>query len=85
MRTTSFDSACDVAAWWCLVVKQELIPVRGTTIAVDIRGEGAPLLWIHGGGEDASMLASQADNLARAGYQVFVHDRRGTGRSGRDD
>ncbi len=66
-------------------MRQELVPLRGTTIAVDVRGEGAPLLLVHGGGEDASMLASQAESLAHAGHRVVVHDRRGTGRSGRED
>ncbi|MDZ5619306.1 alpha/beta hydrolase [Nocardioides sp. HM23] len=58
--------------------------VRDTTLAADIRGEGSPLLLIHGGGEDATMLAAQAESLAAAGYQVTAYDRRGTGRSGRD-
>ena len=31
-------------------MKPEMVTVRGTTIAVDIRGEGKPLLLIHGGG-----------------------------------
>ena len=62
-----------------------LVAVRGTTLAVDERGEGDPLVLIHGGGEDASMLASQAQSLAAAGYRVFSYDRRGTGRSGRED
>ena len=31
------------------------------------------------------MLAGQADALAAAGYEVVTYDRRGTGRSGRDD
>ena len=66
-------------------MKSEMVPVRGTTIAVDVRGEGDPLLLIHGGGEDASMLGAQAESLAGAGYQVFAYDRRGTGRSGRED
>jgi pimeloyl-ACP methyl ester carboxylesterase len=61
------------------------IAVRGTTLHVERRGRGAPLLLIHGGGEDAAMLASQADALAGAGYEVVTYDRRGTGRSGRDD
>lgn len=68
-----------------VAVEHETVPVRGTTIAVDVRGEGDPLVLIHGGGEDASMLASQAEDLARTGYRVFTYDRRGTGRSGRED
>jgi pimeloyl-ACP methyl ester carboxylesterase len=63
---------------------QEL-PARGTTLYVERRGQGSPLLLIHGGGEDAAMLAGQADALAAAGYQVITYDRRGTGRSGRND
>jgi pimeloyl-ACP methyl ester carboxylesterase len=61
------------------------IAVRGTKLHVEQRGDGPPLLLIHGGGEDASMLAAQADDLATAGYHVITYDRRGTGRSGRDD
>jgi pimeloyl-ACP methyl ester carboxylesterase len=59
--------------------------VRGVTLHVERRGRGAPLLLVHGGGEDAAMLASQADALAAAGYEVVTYDRRGTGRSGRED
>ncbi|WP_205473055.1 alpha/beta fold hydrolase [Nocardioides sp. SYSU D00038] len=58
--------------------------VRGTTLVADIRGAGRPLLLIHGGGEDATMLTGQAESLAAVGYEVTVYDRRGTGRSGRD-
>jgi pimeloyl-ACP methyl ester carboxylesterase len=61
------------------------IAVRDTTLHVERRGEGPALLLIHGGGENATMLANQADALAAAGYAVITYDRRGTGRSGRDD
>ena len=61
------------------------VSVAGTELYVEQRGEGPPLLLIHGGGEDATMLAAQADDLAAAGYRVVTYDRRGTGRSGRDD
>ena len=47
-------------------------------------GRARPLL-IHGGSEDAGMLAGQAEALAAAGYEVVTYDRRGTGSSGRDD
>jgi pimeloyl-ACP methyl ester carboxylesterase len=57
---------------------------NGTRLAVERRGRGAPLLLIHGGGEDASMLRPQAKSLARAGFDVITYDRRGTGGSGRD-
>lgn len=63
---------------------RQRVAVAGTELATEIRGEGDPLLLIHGGGEDASMLASQAQSLAEAGYRVLTYDRRGTGRSGRE-
>jgi pimeloyl-ACP methyl ester carboxylesterase len=61
------------------------IAVRGTTLYVEERGSGPAVLLIHGGGEDSSMLAGQADALALAGHRVLTYDRRGTGRSGRQD
>jgi pimeloyl-ACP methyl ester carboxylesterase len=61
------------------------VAVRGTNLHVEQQGDGPPLLLIHGGGEDASMLAAQAGSLAGAGYRVITYDRRGTGRSGRED
>jgi len=61
------------------------VAVRGTTLHVEQRGDGPPLLLIHGGGEDAAMLSAQADDLAAAGYRVITYDRRGTGASGRDN
>lgn len=62
-----------------------VLAVNGTTLFTQTRGAGRPLLLVHGGGEDASMLASQAESLAAAGFTVAVYDRRGTGRSGRED
>jgi pimeloyl-ACP methyl ester carboxylesterase len=61
----------------------EPVAVAGTTLHVEQRGEGPPLLLVHGAGEDSSMLAGQAEALAAAGYRVITYDRRGTGRSGR--
>ncbi|WP_217921541.1 alpha/beta fold hydrolase [Miltoncostaea oceani] len=60
------------------------LAVAGTTLHVEERGDGPPLLLIHGAGEDAGMLSAQADALAAAGYRVISYDRRGTGGSGRD-
>lgn len=64
--------------------RTEMIGVNATTLAVDRIGSGRPVLLIHGGGEDAAMLAGQAASLADAGFEVITYDRRGTGRSGRD-
>ncbi|MGH9271960.1 MAG: alpha/beta fold hydrolase, partial [Ilumatobacteraceae bacterium] len=61
------------------------VVANGTALRVERRGDGEPLLLIHGGGEDAAMLAPQAASLADAGYDVVTYDRRGTGRSGRED
>ena len=60
------------------------IEVDGTTLHVERRGAGEPLLLIHGGGEDAAMLSAQAERLAAVGYEVVTYDRRGTGGSGRE-
>jgi pimeloyl-ACP methyl ester carboxylesterase len=62
-----------------------VVAAAGTTFLVERRGAGEPLLLVHGAGEDGATLAPQADSLAAAGYEVVTYDRRGTGRSGRDD
>lgn len=59
--------------------------VNGTSLHYERRGAGMPVLLIHGGGEDSSMLVAQAEALADAGYDVITYDRRGTGESGRED
>jgi pimeloyl-ACP methyl ester carboxylesterase len=61
------------------------VEAAGTTFRVDVRGDGPPLLVVHGAGEDASMLAPLADALAATGRRVITYDRRGTGASGRHD
>lgn len=61
------------------------IPVRGTTLHIEEHGDGPPLLLIHGAGEDVTMLAAQAKELAASGYRVISYSRRGTGSSGRED
>ena len=65
--------------------RTQYVSVAGTALAVQRRGSGPPVLLIHGGGEDANMLAGQADSLASNGFEVMTYDRRGTGRSGRED
>ncbi|MGN9913872.1 alpha/beta fold hydrolase [Phytohabitans sp. LJ34] len=46
---------------------------------------GRPVLLIHGGAEDAGMLAPQAEAIAARGRRVIWYDRRGTGGSTRQD
>jgi pimeloyl-ACP methyl ester carboxylesterase len=65
-------------------VRRHQVEAAGTSFAIEERGDGDPLLLVHGGGEDASMLAAQADSLAATGFHVVTYDRRGTGGSGRE-
>ncbi len=65
-------------------VSTTTVAANGTTLRVERRGAGDPLLLVHGGGEDAAMLAGQAADLAGVGYEVVTYDRRGTGGSGRE-
>jgi pimeloyl-ACP methyl ester carboxylesterase len=53
------------------------------TLAVHTVGTGRPVLLIHGGAEDAGMLAPQAEAIAALGRRVIWYDRRGTGASTR--
>lgn len=66
-------------------VASRTVHAAGNTFAVEVRGNGEATLLIHGGGEDAAMLAPLADQLATSGRRVITYDRRGTGESGRAD
>lgn len=48
-----------------------------------IRGDGPPIVLLHGAGEDTELLDPQAEALARHGFTAITCDRRGTGRSPR--
>jgi pimeloyl-ACP methyl ester carboxylesterase len=48
-------------------------------------GQGAPVLLIHGGAEDAGMLDGLGEAVAARGRRAIWYDRRGTGSSTRDD
>jgi pimeloyl-ACP methyl ester carboxylesterase len=52
-------------------------------LSFHVAGEGPPLLLIHGGAEDAGLLAPQAEAFAARGRRVVRYDRRGTGASTR--
>jgi pimeloyl-ACP methyl ester carboxylesterase len=54
-------------------------------LAYHSTGTGPPVLLIHGGAEDATMLTAQAEAIAAHGRRVIWYDRRGTGASTRED
>lgn len=56
---------------------------NGTTLHAEVRGSGPAVLLIPGGGEDAEWWRPVAERLD--GHTVVTYDRRGTGRSGRED
>ncbi len=55
----------------------------GVPLSFHVTGEGPPLLLIHGGAEDAGLLAPQAEAFAARDMRVIRYDRRGTGASTR--
>ncbi len=57
---------------------------NGVRLHYEERGEGAPILCIHGAGSSALMWADAAEKLAGIG-RVVVYDRRGCGRSERPE
>lgn len=54
--------------------------VDGSTIAIDVRGEGDPVLLIHGAAGQIEIWAEPMATLA-ATHRVVAYDRRGHGRS----
>jgi pimeloyl-ACP methyl ester carboxylesterase len=54
-------------------------------LAYHVTGDGPPVLLVHGGAEDADMLAPLATALASRGRRAIRYDRRGTGASSRAD
>jgi pimeloyl-ACP methyl ester carboxylesterase len=54
-------------------------------LAYHSTGTGLPVLLIHGGAEDATMLTAQAHAIATHGRRVIWYDRRGTGASTREN
>jgi 3-oxoadipate enol-lactonase len=54
--------------------------VNGTSLYYELKGEGKPIVLIHGGNLDCRMWDPQFDKYARA-YRVLRYDVRGFGRS----
>ncbi|MBV8715369.1 MAG: alpha/beta hydrolase [Chloroflexi bacterium] len=56
--------------------------VRGVRINYDVVGaEGPWIMLIQGGRQDMELFRPLAENLAKAGYRVLLHDRRNSGGS----
>ncbi len=53
----------------------------GTEISCDVLGAGAPLVLVHGTGDDAPVFDRVRDGLA-GHFQIYVMHRRGRGKSG---
>ncbi len=58
-----------------------IIEANGVDLAVDDRGEGYPVLMIHGFPELAYSWRSQVPALSDAGFRAIAYDLRGTGQS----
>lgn len=54
---------------------------EGVHLAYAERGDGEPLLLIHGTGAQAATWGRTVDDLAEAGHRVIAYDRRGYGAS----
>jgi len=54
----------------------------GVALHYDERGDGRPLLVVHGMASDAATWAPALDELAAAGARAIAYDRRGYGASG---
>ncbi len=60
------------------------INVNGVRLHYDERGNGAPILCVHGAGTSAQLWADALEKLARLG-RAIAYDRRGYGRSERPE
>jgi pimeloyl-ACP methyl ester carboxylesterase len=56
------------------------VTTEGDTLYLEIRGDGAPLLFIPGGGGDGATYSAVADRLSDE-FKVITYDRRANGRS----
>jgi pimeloyl-ACP methyl ester carboxylesterase len=56
---------------------------NGVELHVEVHGQGAPVLLLHGWPDDAGLWRHQVPALTKAGFQGDRAHRRGFGRSGR--
>ena len=57
----------------------ETVDVNGVTLHYAAAGEGAPVVLVHGNGEDHRIFSTEAAQLTAAGYRVYAPDSRGHG------
>jgi len=76
-KTRLYAALCLMAGAVC--VSAETIEVNGVTLHYEVRGEGKPVILLHGNGGRHQDLDSTMLVLARAGYRVYGVDSRGQG------
>lgn len=57
----------------------ETVTVNGIILHYAVAGEGAPVILLHGNGEDHTIFSVETEQLVAAGYKVFAPDTRGHG------
>ena len=57
------------------------VAVNDVELEVDVRGDGPPVLLVHGWPDDHHLWDAQADALVAAGYRTIAPDLRGFGAS----
>ena len=78
-----FDASVDDEpdpAWWVTRTRRIDTP-DGGHLYCEVRGEGSPILLLHGHGATLDTFALLAPLLAAAGHRVIAVDQRGFGRS----
>lgn len=59
--------------------EMKTVDVNGITLHYAVFGAGAPIVLVHGNGEDHAIFHTEVEQLAGAGYQVYAPDSRGHG------
>lgn len=59
--------------------EMKTVDVNGITLHYAVFGAGAPIVLVHGNGEDHTIFRTEIEQLAGAGYQVYAPDSRGHG------
>ena len=63
----------------CRDHEMKTVDVNGITLHYAVFGAGAPIVLVHGNGEDHTIFRTEIEQLAGAGYQVYAPDSRGHG------